>query len=92
MPVYEYRCTSCERVSERTTSIADRQSTVDCDHCGAVAKRIISRSAVRLSSSSKLDRLDPKYDKMVDRAMQNTPLADPDRLLKKMRPLSDSSD
>jgi len=41
-----------------------------------------------LSKASKLDRLDPKYDKLVDKAMQATPLAEPDRLLKKLKPTS----
>ena len=41
---------------------------------------------MRLSSASKVARLDPKYDKMVDRAMKNTPQADPDRVLKRLKP------
>lgn len=92
MPIYEYRCEACQRVSERTTTIAERPTEVECDHCGRLASRIISRSAVRLSSASKLDRLDPKYDRMVDNALNSNPLADPDRLLKKMRPFSDAND
>ena len=36
--------------------------------------------------SSKLDSLDPRYDKMVERAVKNTPHADPDRHLSKMKP------
>lgn len=52
-----------------------------CDACGGTATRIISRTAVRLSSGSKVGRLDPKYDSMVDRAMRNTADADPNRLL-----------
>jgi len=92
MPTYEYRCESCRGVSEITTTIADRPATVQCDHCKGNAKRIISRSAVRLSSASKVDRLDPKYDRMVDNAMNSNPLSDPDRLLKKMRPFSDAND
>ena len=38
-----------------------------------------------LSSKSKIERLDPKYEKMVDSTMAKNPLADPDRLLSKMR-------
>ena len=38
-----------------------------------------------LSSKSKIERLDPKYDKMVDSTMAKNPLADPDQLLHKMR-------
>ena len=63
-----------------------------CDHCGGVAERIISTPFVRLSKASKLEKLDPKYDKLVDRAMRSTPLADPDRLLKKMKPFDKPPD
>lgn len=59
---------------------------VTCDACGARANRIISRPSVHLSKASKLDRLDPKYDKMVDKAMSSTQNAEPDRILKKMKP------
>jgi hypothetical protein len=41
---------------------------------------------VRRSSASKVARLDPKYDQMVDRAMRNTPQADPDRVLRRLKP------
>ena len=43
--------------------------------------RIVSRPFIQLSAKSKVGRLDPKYDKMVDRAMKNTTSADPDRLI-----------
>ncbi|MCZ6643368.1 MAG: hypothetical protein O7F71_17475 [Gammaproteobacteria bacterium] len=38
-----------------------------------------------MSKLSKLEKLDPRYDKMVDHAMKSTPEADPDRYLKRMR-------
>ena len=67
-------------------SVSELRPTINCGHCGAEARRIISRSSVHLSKASKLDRLDPKYDRMVDKAMADTPQADPDRILKKMKP------
>lgn len=36
---------------------------------------------MHLSKESKVARLDPKYDAMVDKAMRDTPSADPDRLI-----------
>jgi len=93
MPVYEYRCEACGKICQRVDSVANMKATVRCEHCGsAVAHRIISRTAVKLSSASKLDRLDPRYDRMVDQAMRNTQGAEPDHLLKKMRPFSDAKD
>ena len=90
MPTYEFRCEQCEAVTALTTSIAARPTEVPCEQCGGVARRIVSRTSVKLSEASKVARLDPKYDKMVDRAMQNTQNADPDRLLKKMKPFPQS--
>jgi len=66
--------------------VRERTSTIPCERCGAEASAIVSRPSVHLSKQSKLDRLDPKYDKMVDRAMKNTQNAEPDRILKKMKP------
>lgn len=86
MPTYEFRCERCDAVTAVTTAIAARPAEVACEECGGVARRIVSRAAVRLSGASKVERLDPKYDRMVDRAMQNTQSADPDRLLKRMKP------
>ena len=41
---------------------------------------------MRRSSASKVARLDPKYEKMVDAAMKNTPEGDPDRVLRRLKP------
>ena len=67
-------------------TVAEYDAALACDACGAETRRIISRPSVHLSKASKLDRLDPKYDKLVDKAMQSTPQAEPDRLLKRMKP------
>ena len=86
MPTYEYRCSACGAVTSVLLRVTEHTRTRVCDHCGAEAHAIVSRPSVHLSKQSKLDRLDPKYDKMVDRAMKNTPNAEPDRLLKKLKP------
>ena len=49
--------------------------------------RVIARVAYHASEATKTARLDPKYEKMVDASMRKNPLADPDRLLRKMKPL-----
>jgi putative FmdB family regulatory protein len=86
MPIYEYRCVACSAISSVFRSASEHEKTLKCEACGGEAARIISRPSVHLSKASKLDRLDPKYDKLVDKAMQSTPLAEPDRLLKKLKP------
>jgi hypothetical protein len=70
-------------------SARDSARAVTCERCGAQAERIISRPSVHRGKSSKVDRLDPRYDKMVDKAMSSTRHADPDRYLRKMKPLSE---
>ena len=81
MPIYEYRCPRCQGVTERFAPIASIPKQVACDACGKTAARIISQTAVQLSARSKVGRLDPKYDRMVDGAMRRTAGADPDRLI-----------
>lgn len=88
MPIYEYRCSRCQAVTSAFASASERRDTLACESCGASAARIVSRPSVHLSKASKLDRLDPKYDKLVDSAMRSTPQAEPDRLLEKMKPTS----
>ncbi|MFV2090432.1 MAG: FmdB family zinc ribbon protein [Pseudomonadales bacterium] len=88
MPVYEYRCGRCSEISSVVSSVSNLKSEVSCEHCGGVANHIISRPSVHLSKTSKLERLDPKYDKMVDKAMSSTQNAEPDRILKRMKPFS----
>ena len=87
MPAYEFRCSTCGEVTAHVCAVAERPGVVVCEHCGAAdAARIMSRASVRLSSASKVARLDPKYDAKVDRAMRNTPQGDPDRVLRRLKP------
>ena len=88
MPTYDYRCGACDHVTSQVFTMADTPKTIACEECAAEASKIISQVSVKLSNMSKMDRLDPKYDKMVDRAMGRTTSADPDNYLKKMKPFS----
>ena len=67
MPVYEYACMDCKKA----VSVLVRRVTDDalptCPECGgAKLHRLISRFAFHRSLLSKLEQLDPKYDKMID--------------------------
>jgi putative FmdB family regulatory protein len=87
MPLYEYRCAACDAITSLRCAIAARPKTVDCDHCGRPgATQILTGGAVHRDSASKAARLDPKYERMVDRAMRNTQHADPDRILRRLKP------
>lgn len=47
MPVYEYRCTKCEKEFEYQQRMADPPMTV-CEACGGELERLISRTAFQL--------------------------------------------
>ena len=52
MPIYEYKCTKCEKVFERIVSVADSSKAVFCDCSPKVkAKKIISAPSFRLEGS-----------------------------------------
>ena len=70
-------------------SVADKPEVIDCEYCGSnQTRRVISLPSVRLSNLSKVERLDPKYDRMVDSAMVSNPAADPDRLINRRGDIS----
>lgn len=81
MPLYEYRCAKCGAVSTRLCAVREAPGHVPCQDCRADAARILSKPSVHLSAGGKVQRLDPKYDKLVDQAMRNTASADPGRLI-----------
>ena len=69
MPVYEYACFDCKKVvSVLVRRIgAEVAAQAACPECGgANTRRLISGFAFHQSLMSKLDQLDPKYDKMID--------------------------
>ena len=68
MPIYEYACMTCEKVVSRfVRNVAkDKPSCPECD--GTDIHRVMSKFAMHLSMLTKLDQLDPKYDKMIDAA------------------------
>ena len=68
MPIYEYGCRDCGNVtSVLVRSVSGRSRKPPCTKCaGKSVERIISRFAFHQSLQSKLEQLDPKYDKMID--------------------------
>jgi putative FmdB family regulatory protein len=83
VPVYEYACLNCKKfVSVLVRRIGD-ESKQKCPECGSVKiRRVISGFAFHQSILSKLDQLDPKYDKMIDAASPDLSF---DNLVKKYK-------
>lgn len=89
MPIFEFRCEQCGATTEILWRTDTKTSDLRCPRCHQdKLTKIVSRPSVHRNMSSKLDSLDPKYDKMVDHAVKNTPEADPNRHLSKMKPFN----
>ena len=46
MPLYEYRCTACDRLTEKRQKFSDPEIT-DCPYCGGKLERTITAPAVQ---------------------------------------------
>ena len=91
MPLYEYRCRGCSEKWEKLWRNFSPPESIQCSQCSSEDTfRIVSRVAFKRDIVSELDSLDPKYDKMVDNAANNTRSADPYKYISKSIPLSAS--
>lgn len=70
MPVYEFRCEKCEAVTQKfAKSIHSDVSAPVCEACGSKkTHRMISRAMYIQDEATKVEQLDPKYEKMLDDA------------------------
>jgi putative FmdB family regulatory protein len=58
MPIYEYRCQECRRISSFLVLNLHEPFTPACRQCGSHSlERVLSRVHVRLSEESRLERL-----------------------------------
>ena len=46
MPIYEYECKPCDKLTDAYRSVADRNDTPLCEHCAGPTKKIISYNRV----------------------------------------------
>ncbi len=59
MPIYEYQCGSCGRISSHVVLGSKRKSRPACPHCASpLTRRVMSSFAVVQSEASRLDNLD----------------------------------
>lgn len=58
MPIYEYRCSACRKVSEFLILSLHSPFTPVCPRCGGTdLERVLSRVRVRLSEETRMERL-----------------------------------
>ena len=51
MPIYEFRCTECDEVSEEMLSFKDKKKTIKCPVCSNKPERILSLGSFHLKGS-----------------------------------------
>jgi putative FmdB family regulatory protein len=67
MPIYEYACHRCRNFVEIIVRRVSDDFEPRCPDCNSKRlTRMISSFQFHQSFKSKLDQLDPKYDKMID--------------------------
>ena len=60
MPIYEYRCRSCEKQFQYLIIKRGEEAGLECPRCGGrELKRLISRVAYHASEQERLDAFDP---------------------------------
>jgi putative FmdB family regulatory protein len=83
VPIYEYACHRCRKFVEVIVRRVTPEFEARCPECGSKRMtRMISNFQFHLSTKSRIDQLDPKYDKMID---ASNPDLSFDRLVKKYR-------
>ena len=51
MPIYEFRCTECDEVSEEMLSFKSKKKTINCPVCGSRSEKILSLGSFHLKGS-----------------------------------------
>ena len=69
MPLYEYQCTACGKLTEKRQKFSDPEIT-DCPHCGGHLERTITAPAVQFKGGGWYADL---YSKGVKKPAANTP-------------------
>ena len=91
MPIYEYRCEDCREKTAKLVRGFDAPENIPCRACrGENTHRIISSVAFHKSLSTRLNELDPRYDRMADAAAASTADSDPQRFLKNAIPFDNA--
>ncbi|MBI2724156.1 MAG: zinc ribbon domain-containing protein [Chloroflexi bacterium] len=55
MPIYEYKCRACERLTSALVRNPDAEQAPECQHCGGKTARALSRFAYHKSESRVLE-------------------------------------
>jgi len=50
MPIYEYKCNSCGKITEKMESIKSEVREIDCPECSGVSERVMSVTNHKMDS------------------------------------------
>jgi putative FmdB family regulatory protein len=48
MPIYEYRCESCDTVTEKMRKVKEKDDPLECPECGGDTQKCVSASSFQL--------------------------------------------
>ena len=51
MPIYEFRCTECDEISEEMLSFRDKTKTIKCPICNSKSEKIMSLGSFHLKGA-----------------------------------------
>ncbi len=67
MPIYEYRCRDCNKLTSVFTRVADAKKAAPCEHCGSAnTARAISGFAYHRSTADVLAGLPPPGEERME--------------------------
>ena len=72
MPIYEWRCHVCEKMTEQIVSVEEAEDTIECMYCGGPAHRVISLSTFQLKGDPRGWYNPAKKDPVVSPAVEGS--------------------
>lgn len=52
MPIYEFKCSKCNKISSKLLPIGSNLKNIECSKCGGEAKKILSTNNFRINGYS----------------------------------------
>ena len=90
MPIYEFRCTECDEISEEMLSFKDKTKTIKCPICGSRSEKILSLGSFHLKGSGwykdGYGKRNPSKEEVAEKPKTETTTKEPP----KAKPIADS--
>jgi len=90
MPIYEFRCTECDEISEEMLSFRDTTKTIKCPICNNKSERIMSLGSFHLKGSGWYKDGYGKRDTSKEKVAEKPKTESSTKEIPKAKPISDS--